>query len=247
LSFQDLTEIRELTTRAERARRLAFLGQLAAGVAHEVRNPLSSISGSVQMVQSAEGLSEQDRALMAIVLTEVERLDHLVRAMLTAGKPQDPCREKVDLGALAREIGTVAALGRAAQRSIQVEVVAADEDVVCWGDEDAIRQVVWNLLDNAVSAAPDRSRVELAVDQSEESCLLWVRDEGAGIAPSARDSLFELFSSGRAHGVGIGMALVRQIVDRLGGQVELKERQGKGTEVLVVLPRVEREPNTRVG
>lgn len=245
ISFRDLTEIGELRRRADHAKRLAFLGQLAAGVAHEVRNPLSSISGSVQMVKSAPGLDAEDRGLMAIVLTEVERLDHLVRAMLTAGKPQDPVREKVDLASLVREIGTVAALGRASQRQIEVAVAAPSGSVWCWGDEDALRQVTWNLLDNAISAAPTSSVVEIAVREEEDSCWLVVGDEGAGIAPAARDGIFELFSSGRAHGVGIGMALVRQIVDRLGGQVELGDRPSRGTEVRVRLIRAEPSDETR--
>jgi len=242
VSFRDLTDIRELQARAERARRLAFLGQIAAGVAHEVRNPLSSISGSVQMVKDAPGLAPEDRRLMAIVLREVERLDHLVRAMLTAGKPRSLRQEEVDLNALVREISTVAAKGRAEARGIRIERSLSDDTAPCWGDDDAIRQVFWNLLDNAITASRDGGCVEIAVSHQGDDVCLQVQNGGDGIAPAARDSLFDFFASGHAHGIGIGMALVRQIVDRLGGKVELADAQPNGATVRVLLPGVASHP-----
>jgi len=241
LSFRDLTDIRELQARAERARQLALLGQLAAGVAHEIRNPLSSISGSVQMVKDASGLADEDRRLMAIVLREVERLDHLVRAMLTAGKPRALRRDELDLRPLAREIATVAARGGAEARGIRIETTLPTQPTRCWGDDDAMRQVIWNLLDNAIGASPDGGQIEIRVEAHDEWVWLEVEDQGEGITPAARDSLFDFFASGRAYGIGIGMALVRQIVDRLNGRVVLADARPTGAIVRVLLPRVTAE------
>ncbi len=202
LAFQDLTEIKTLRNQAERAQRFAALGQLATGLAHEIRNPLSSISGSVEMVREGNALSSEDARLLGIVISEVERLNSLVTTMLQVGRPSQ----------------------------IQTEVVA----IV---DPDRMRQVVWNLLKNALQASPRGGRVEVRTGRDPKGrAFLEVADEGPGIEEAQRERLFDMFYSGRRHGVGLGLALVRQIVDQHKGRIEIVDRDGPGTCFRVTLP-----------
>ncbi len=190
LAFQDLTEIKTLRNQAERAQRFAALGQLATGLAHEIRNPLSSISGSVEMVREGNALSSEDARLLGIVISEVERLNSLVTTMLQA--------------------------------------------IV---DPDRMRQVVWNLLKNALQASPRGGRVEVRTGRDPKGrAFLEVADEGPGIEEAHRERLFDMFYSGRRHGVGLGLALVRQIVDQHKGRIEIVDREGPGTCFRVTLP-----------
>jgi two-component system sensor histidine kinase PilS (NtrC family) len=230
--FQDLTELNELRAKAERAERLAALGRLSAGLAHEIRNPLGSISGSVEMVREARELAEEDRRLLTIVLGEVERLNDLVTTMLDVGRPRAPELASVDLGALASEVASVARKG--AQANVGVEL--PPEPLIVTADPAQIRQVLWNLVKNACQFSPAGAEVRVAVGQEGRRAFLRVKDEGPGIAPEDRAHLFEMFFTKRKHGVGLGLALVRQIVDAHGGEISVETELGRGTTFTVYLP-----------
>ena len=150
LAFQDLTEIRTLRDQAEAAQRLAALGQLATGLAHEIRNPLSSISGSVEMVREGNALGGEDSRLLGIVISEVERLNSLVTTMLQVGRPSQIKTEPLDLRAIASEVVTVARGEATQSNGLQIASIGPDEPILVTADPDRIRQVVWNLVRNAV-------------------------------------------------------------------------------------------------
>jgi len=237
LSFQDLTEIKTLRDQAERARQLAVLGQLATGLAHEIRNPLSSISGSVEMVREGNALSPEDAGLLGIVISEVERLDALVTTMLQVGRPTQIETVRIDLRAIASDVVAVARGEASTSNGLRIEEIAPAEPVMAKIDPDRMRQVVWNLVKNAVQASAYRGNVEVRTGTDDAGRpFLEVADEGPGISADHRERLFDMFYSGRSHGVGLGLALVKQIVDQHHGQIEVHDRARAGTCFRVTLP-----------
>jgi len=241
LAFQDLTEIKTLRQRAEGARRLAVLGQLATGLAHEIRNPLSSISGSVEMVREGNALSPEDRQLLGIVISEVDRLNSLVTTMLQVGRPTQIETKPVDLRSIASEVVAVARGEATASNGLKISEIGPDEAIIVTVDPDRMRQVVWNLVKNAVQASPRHGRVEVRTGLDDAGqAFLEVADEGPGIGIAHRERLFDMFYSGRTHGVGLGLALVKQIVDQHEARIEILDRDSRGTCFRVTLPR-ERE------
>ena len=238
LAFQDLAEIKMLRRRAEQAQRLAVLGRLATGLAHEIRNPLSSISGSVEMVRESNALSPEDGRLLGIVISEVERLNALVTTMLQVGRPSQIQTETVDLRSIASDVAAVARGEATASNGLCIEEVSPDQPINVNVDSDRMRQVIWNLVRNAVQASPHRGTVEVRTGLDEEGrAFLEVADEGPGIGAAQRERLFEMFYSGRSHGVGLGLALVKQIVDQHRGTIDILDREGRGTCFRITLPR----------
>ena len=241
LTFQDLTEIKNLRDRAEQAQRLAVLGRLATGLAHEIRNPLSAISGSVEMVREGNALSPEDGRLLGIVISEVGRLNSLVTTMLQVGRPSQIQTEAVDLRSIASDVAAVARGESTASNGLRIEEVSPEHPVTVTVDPDRMRQVIWNLVKNAVQASPHRGTVEVRTGiDAEGNAFLEIVDEGPGIGSAQRDRLFDMFYSGRRHGVGLGLALVKQIVDQHDGRIEILERKGAGTCFRITLP-VERD------
>lgn len=234
--FQDLTEIFQLRADAERAQRLAALGRLASGLAHEIRNPLSSIAGSVELVRESPRLDDEERHLLSIVLAESARLNELVSTMLQVGKPTHPRRAETDLAQVVREVTAIAQADRGEAAGITIRH-KADKPVMASVDVDQIRQVLWNLLKNAIQASPTASTVEIRVEDQGECAMLAVADQGAGIDPAQRERIFDMFYSERTHGAGIGLALVRQIVDAHGGTIEADSNLGAGATFRVTLPK----------
>ncbi|MFK7992430.1 MAG: nitrogen regulation protein NR(II) [Sandaracinaceae bacterium] len=230
--FQDLTEWQALREQANRAERLAALGRLSAGLAHEIRNPLGSISGSVQMVAEAPALDEEDRRLLTLVLQEVDRLGELVSTMLDVGKPKEPQRRRVDLAALASDVGRVAG----ARSEVETHVRVSEAPVWVHGDPAQLRQVLWNLVKNAQQFTPTGGRVTVEVAAPGGAPRMSVTDEGPGIDEEELAQVFDLFYSTRHHGVGLGLALVRQIVDAHEGRVWVERPDEGGARFLVEIP-----------
>jgi two-component system sensor histidine kinase PilS (NtrC family) len=243
--FQDLSEITRLRDVAARQERLAVLGRLSAGLAHEIRNPLGSISGSVQLVRESPYLDEEERRLLGIILDEVERLDDLVTTMLQVVRPREPQRSDLDLRHSVDAVVEMARRGTAEAKGITLERFVPESAVAAWVDGDQIRQVLWNLIKNAMQASPQGGVVRVvARSKHDGSAVVEVSDEGQGIDPSQRDKVYNMFYSERTHGAGIGLALVRQIVDSHGGAIEIQSEQNQGATFIVTFP--PRPNDTRV-
>ncbi len=237
--FQDLTELNTLRDKAERAERLAALGRLAAGLAHEIRNPLGSISGSVEMVREAPELGDEDKRLLTLVLGEVDRLNDLVTTMLDIGRPRELEPAPLDLGSLAREVAKVAQ----ADGGVPVQVSTPDDPVRLTADHAQIRQVLWNLVKNARQLSPANREVRIHIGWDDASRPSFsVSDDGPGIKPEDRARLFEMFFTRRRHGIGLGLALVRQIVDAHRGEITVESEPGHGATFTVHLPRDQQVP-----
>ena len=226
-------------TRAARVERLAELGRIAAWLAHEIRNPLGSISGSIELLRESASLSEEERHLCAIVTREAKRLNALVGDMLDLSKPKSPMPRDVELALVAQE---VVALSRSAHRaaeggvSVRYEGETKGAHVHC--DPDQMRQVLWNLLRNALDVSPPESSVTVRVLKLDGRVRLDVEDAGPGLSAEAKPRIFDAFYSNRAHGAGIGLAVVKRIVDdhaAQGASIEVENLSPRGAAFRVWL------------
>ncbi|MEO7331269.1 MAG: ATP-binding protein, partial [Minicystis sp.] len=227
------------TARAEQAERLAALGRLAAGLAHEIRNPLGAIAGSIELLRTGGTLSLEDQKLCAIVEQETSRLNDLVGDMLDLTRPRAPAKAPVDLAAIACDVVVLAARsGRGSDVSVTYQGPAS---TLILADAAQMRQVVWNLVRNAIQAstAGDEIKVVIAGESSPSAYLLEVRDHGPGIPPDARERLFDAFFTTRSQGMGIGLAVVKRILDDHGFAVGVESPGGEGTTIRVHMPRYE--------
>ncbi len=200
------------TRRYTEAERLAELGRISAWLAHEIRNPLGSISGSIEMLREGPALSTEEKQLCDIVSREVTRLNDLVSDMVDLSKVRVPEVESVDLGKLAREVVELARRSRGSEDH-RVELEQGGEGLVAKCDPSQMRQVLWNLVRNALQASPANGVVRVIVGADGDRVALSVEDDGAGIDDAAKQRIFDAFYTTRAHGAGIGLAVVKRIID----------------------------------
>jgi signal transduction histidine kinase len=228
--------LEEATARYREAERLAELGRLAAWLAHEIRNPLGSITGSIEMLRESPALPEEDRALCDIVSREAARLNDLVGDMLDLSRPRVPVPEDVDVAAIARDVAELAAHSPAAA-GVRIAYHGPDSALArC--DPAQLRQVVWNLVRNALQASPAGAEITVSVRREGDRVLLSVRDYGPGIDPKEHRRVFDSFYTTRAHGAGIGLAVVKRIVDEhapYGASIRLESPPGGGARFEISL------------
>ena len=235
--FQDLSELTELRSKAEQAERLAALGRLAAGLAHEIRNPLGSISGSVQLVKDAQGLSDEDRRLLSIVVSEVDRVNDLVTTMLDLGRPLQPHPIRFDIAGMLKEVVQVAERRElVGVHRNAIELTVPTDPVFLEADPGQIRQVMWNLIKNALQVSPPGGRVAITLSPHNTAIAVSVRDDGPGIDDADRPRLFDMFFTKRRHGIGLGLAVAKKMIDAHGGQINVTTALGKGSQFDVILP-----------
>lgn len=237
LTFQDLTEQRKIEEVLRRQTHLASLGELAAGLAHEVRNPLAAISGAAQMLQQFESQTapggSDDRKLFDVIQRESLHLESLVSDFLTFARPPTPALQDNDLAELARTtFEAFRATEQTGERRLSCEVT----DVSAIFDPGQLRQVIWNLLRNALEATSLQGHIALAVHATGGNALLQVSDDGPGIPTELRDRIFEPFFTTKERGTGLGLALVGRIVGAHAGTIEV-DADDFGTRFTITLPR----------
>jgi two-component system, NtrC family, sensor histidine kinase HydH len=228
-------ELAIATERAERAERMAALGRLAAGLAHEVRNPLGSIAGSIELLRTTPALSAEDRQLCDIISSEASRLNDLVTDMMDLSRPRKPDFAWVDVAQVAREVVELASKsGRAVSDVIVAYEGPASVQVLADGAQ--LRQLIWNLVRNGVQASsPGKSVRVVLTGENGGPPVLSVIDQGVGIDESARERLFDAFFTTRSHGSGVGLAVVKRIADEHGFAIEVMSGQGRGATFRVTL------------
>jgi two-component system sensor histidine kinase PilS (NtrC family) len=215
IAFQDLTGIKTLEDQLKRADRLAAVGRLASGLAHEIRNPLASISGSVQLLLEDEKVRDEDRHLMEIVIKEADRLSALLSDFLNFARPAPLQLESVDLAALLDEL--VALLSASGQFNDVTVEKAYRGPARMQVDPQKMYQVLWNLLINAGEAVQPSGRIRVEI--VEEKSEIIIEDSGPGIAEEDRDKLFEPFFTTKGKGTGLGLANVYANIEAHGGQI----------------------------
>ncbi len=234
VNFQDLTELRRMELHVRRAERLATVGQLAAGIAHEIRNPLAAISGSIELLREAPQVSDDDRALMAIVTREIDRLNGLITDLLDYANPRPRQIVEFDLTTLVAETVQVAQQDRSVH-DVQIGLIS-DGAVPTRGDPGKLRQVIWNLIRNAVDAAAHGGKtVTVAVRAHGNERIVAVTDTGLGIPPEQQTQIFDPFFTTKQRGTGLGLATCHSIVVEHSGRIEVESTVGKGTTISVVL------------
>jgi len=234
INFQDLTDLRRLELHARRAERLATVGQLAAGIAHEIRNPLASISGSIELLGASAQASEDDRTLMQIVNREVQRLNVLIGDLLDYANPRPSEPVDFDLGSLVEETLRVART-EAAFADIEVTGDIASSLAIN-ADPAKLRQVVWNLVRNARDAAASGGKhVHVEVVRRGDCAVISVRDDGPGIAKELVARIFDPFVTSKQKGTGLGLATSHAVVAELNGRIDVETEAGKGTTMIVTL------------
>jgi two-component system sensor histidine kinase PilS (NtrC family) len=235
--FQDLTRIADMEEQLRRSERLGAVGQLAAGLAHEIRNPLASLSGAVELL-SADLRAEDDgsRRLAEIVRCETARLNRLVTDFLSYARPGPGELERVELVVLFRELEQLWHSGE--QEGVELRTRAA-AGIAVRANPDQLRQVLWNLVRNAAEAQPVDAEVRVSADLLADDAgrvEICVEDRGDGICADDLERVFEPFYTTRPKGTGLGLATVHRIVEAHGGNLALNSAPGQGTTVRFTLP-----------
>jgi two-component system, NtrC family, sensor histidine kinase PilS len=235
LSFQDLTEIHRREEELQLKEKMAAIGQIAAGLAHEIRNPLGSLSGSIQILRSELHLSSDQARLIEIVLRECDRLNKIVGDFLAYAGARPCVRQPVDLVPIVED--TVQLFKNNPEfRPVHKIDLSAPPTLTCEADADQIRQAVWNILQNAVRAMPEGGKLTVRISRNHSRVMLNFCDEGVGMTAEEKKMLFQPFHSGFRKGAGLGMAIVYQIVQQHRGAIQVKSRRNKGTVVDVSFP-----------
>jgi two-component system sensor histidine kinase PilS (NtrC family) len=238
-TFQDVTDVRRLERNARLQQRLAAVGEMAAGIAHEIRNPLASMSGSIQVLRHELTLNDEQAQLMDIVLRESERLNETIKSFLAYARPQRFALTRLDVRSVVQDAALLLRNSSEVQAHHTIGVEVPPDPVWCEADENQIRQVIWNLATNGLKAMAQGGRLLLTASTAEDgsgATLLTVEDQGRGIPPEALDAIFQPFHSSFDKGTGLGLAIVHRIVTDHNGTVNVSSRVGAGTVVTVRLP-----------
>ncbi len=232
-SFNDLTDIRRLEREVRLRDRMAAVGRLSAGIAHEIRNPLSSIAGSARMLRDSAALGEDERKLMDVVRRESERLNAIVTDFLTYSREKELKFEEADLVALLEDTLTLLQnrpeLNEEEGRHIDLVRDMPVSPAKAMVDCDRIKQVFWNICDNAVRAMEKGGTLTVSLTAKDEDWVIGFADTGSGIGVQNLDKVFEPFQSGFQGGTGLGLAIVYQIVQAHGAKISVRSAPGQGT------------------
>ncbi len=241
-ALDDLTEIRRLEREVRMQDRLAAVGRLAAAIAHEIRNPLTSIAGSASMLSAATEMSEEHRKLLEIVTRESQRLNNIISDFLAYSRGKQYHFDKVDLLPLVEDTLTLMQHRMTAENTgISIERHFAVREAWVLADGDKIKQVFWNFCENAVRAMPSGGTFTVGIEPLGADWQLSFADSGTGMSPQQIEKIFEPFQSTFEGGTGLGLAIVYQIVQAHEGKVWARSRQGQGTALVLKLRRLETE------
>ena len=236
ITFQDLTDVRALEETSRRQDRLAAVGRLAASIAHEIRNPLAAMRGSIQMLRGEMDGDSEHAQLMEIILRESDRLNNIVADYLNYARPRPAQLKDVDVCALIREAFTLLRNSAELSDAHVLEDNLPAQSVFAKGDPEQLKQVCWNIARNALQAMPDGGTFRISVMSPEQDRLrISFIDSGRGMTPEQVERLFEPFSS-TTGGTGLGLSIVYQIIRDHSGTINVRSRQGEGTTITVELP-----------
>jgi two-component system sensor histidine kinase PilS (NtrC family) len=246
LIFQDITKLMEMEDQVRMKERLATVGSLAAGIAHEIRNPLASLSGSIQVLQGELALQGDNKQLMDIVVRETDRLNTIIMEFLEYARLKNAQSDYIELSSVLDE--TIMLLKNCKEYPGNIRIThQVDPRAVIKGDSQRIRQVFWNLLINACQAMPQggeitvTTRVIPGAHDDLDWCEIIITDSGQGIAQEDRDRIFNPFFTTKTGGTGLGLSIVYRIIEDHQGTISVDSAPGKGTQFIIRLP-ISEEP-----
>jgi two-component system sensor histidine kinase PilS (NtrC family) len=241
-ALDDLTEIRRLEREVRMQDRLAAVGRLAAAIAHEIRNPLTSIAGSVSMLSGIPEMNEEHRRLLDIVTRESQRLNGIITDFLTYSRGKQYHFERADLVRLVEDTLTLMRHRMTAESTgITIETRFAAPEAWVLADGDRIKQVFWNFAENAVRAMRNGGILKVSIERLGDDWQVSFADTGTGMTPQQTEKLFEPFQSNFEGGTGLGLAVVYQIVQAHEGKVWARSKPGHGTTLVLRLRRLDAE------
>jgi len=240
LIFQDLTEIKHMEESLEKSRKLALIGEMAAGLAHEMRNPLASITGSIELLSQGTGLEETDRRLMQIIMRSKNRLENFVRDFLMLARPIPASRQVIDIVDVVEEVVENIRMSGDWKEGVDLKRNYAGHNMI-QANTEQIRQVIQNLMTNALQAVGDSGNIWIAIspgklEDSKNYIMIKISDDGCGIEEKDMNNILDPFYTNKEKGTGLGLAIVSRIVDGYGGRLKIASRPGEGTHAMVWLP-----------
>jgi signal transduction histidine kinase len=233
----DVTELERLRARLREAERLAATGEMAAGMAHEIRNPLAAIVNATTLLADAEALTAEERAsTLGAMRKEARRLNRILSDFLSFARPREPRRQVGDVAEVVARVASLLRDDPARAGEVQLEV-RVDPDVPAIAfDPDQITQVLWNVALNAVEAMDGQGRLAIEVARDNGHVAIAVTDTGPGIPPEERSRVLEPFYSKKPGGTGLGLTIAQRVVTAHGGRLDLASEPGAGTRVTINLP-----------
>src|SRR4029078_1568437 len=245
ITFQDPTPIRALEETSRRQDRLAAIGRMAASIAHEIRNPLVAMRGSIQMVRADMEEESSETELMEIILRESDRLNRIISDFLNYARPRSITQTQVDVGDSLRRTFTLLRNSAEINQSHVIKEELPDTPVLISADSEQLQQVFWNLARNALQSMPGGATLRATVEQRRRDRLrISFSDTGRGMSPQQVERLFEPFSS-TTGGTGLGLLIVYQIICDHGGTINVRSREGQGTTITIELPIENKEDRTQ--
>lgn len=237
LIFQDLTANKEMEKQVEKSKRLALIGEMAAGLAHEIRNPLASISGSIQILERNLQLDETNDRLRQIILRGRDQLENLVKNFLLLARPGLSNHEEVNIKEVMDDILESLRNGPDWHEDTKVVTDLCDQTTM-YGNKTEIRQALWNLILNAVQSMPDGGALKIKTTlNGKEHLEIRITDSGYGIKEDDCGKVFEPFYTTKERGTGLGLAIVSRIVESHGGKITIDSDLNKGTTCTLLLPK----------
>lgn len=238
--FQDLTEAKKFEEKMRDADRLAAVGELSASIAHEIRNPLASISGSVQILKQELELEGENQRLMNLIIKEASRLSNILNDFLNYARVKEPNFGKVELNRLISDVVEIARTHPSHAENIKLSVDADDTTIYVSGDEEQIKQVLINLLVNAQEAVdPGSGKITVEIDSSPigqaDQIKIEISDNGPGIQHAVGEKIFTPFFSTKKEGTGLGLAIVKRLVENMGGRILFESSSHGGTIFTIML------------
>ncbi len=238
ITFQDLTEIRSMEESVRRKDRLAAVGRVAAGLAHEIRNPLGAMRGAIQVLESSTKPESMQASLMEIILKESDRLNDIITNFLGYARPAAGEFIETDIREAVMDTVTLLKHSPDVKDSHQITTDLGDFPSVISADPTQLKQIFWNLARNALQAMPNGGTLNVATEPLPNNRIrIRFDDTGHGMTPEQVEQLFEPFSNSTSGGTGLGLSIVYQIVKDHNGAINVRSREGKGTVITVELPR----------
>lgn len=233
--FQDLTEIRELEERVKNSEKMALLGQLSGGLAHEIRNPLSAISGSIEILSSDIDENDDYYRLIKVASREIERVNLIVEDFLLLTVPVSEYKiNPVDIGSVISETAD-SFMNTVKRDDIQIKR-EMEKELYIDANAYRLKQVFWNLLSNSLDSMPDGGRIRIQCFREDDSAKVVFADNGQGIDNNVLERIFDPFFTTKEVGTGLGLAIVQKIVDGYGGRINITSNVGEGTQIVITFP-----------